>query len=246
MAFKIKLPQIKVPKINLDKAKKAVKAVTAPAKKIVQKTVQVAKNVLDKGKEAATLALFAPFAPLARTFLKRRGIAPASTLRALALQVHNERSKKSFGYGGGDLFDYGQGGQDEFGELSHYGLEGDEGGQVAEQIPITPSMVQNIILFLKSIFDAIKKKKDAGEPLSADEQAIAEMAPQIDTNLESAVVAADTIVKQSEVDAANVVNTGTKAAAEADEKELGWFQSNWKVVLAVVILVLLFIWWKTR
>jgi hypothetical protein len=227
MGIKIKL------KNPLDKAKELAEE----AKKKLQAAAQKAKDILNAGKEKAALAMFAPFSSLAKIFLRRRGITPAGNLKDLALQVHNERTKKSFGLvQSGDAFDYGPALEGEYGEadlvLASYGA-----------VPITPEMVIAAITFLKGIFDTIKAKKEKGEQLSADEQAIADQAAAIQTEMAQASQAATEITQSAETKAAEVADKGLK---DADDANGNFFEKNWKVILAVVILIALIIWFKTR
>lgn len=213
---------------NIGKSIKNVAVKTSQGvKKVTAATAAKAKKVIDKGKDAAMMALFIPFAPLARIFLKRRGVAPAKDLRALALQVHNERTKKSFGLvPGGDAFDYGLTTAEEFGYLDGLGVEHANFGF----IPVTPDMIMGVISFLKSVFQTIKDKKARGEKLSADEQAIADQADSIEAALGAAKDQAGSIANESESKADSILTGG----------------NAWKIALAVLLLIVLIVWLRSR
>lgn len=258
------------------KLKAAVHKVKGKAHAAVQKAKKVAGKVKKAGKEAALLALFAPFAPLAIIYLKSRGVKPAKGMKALALQVHNERTKKSFGFvEGGDLFSYGLTDANEYGLLDLLGVEHAEFGI----IPITPDMIMGVISFLKDIFQKIKDKKDKGEPLSENEKAIADAAPAIDAGLTDAKEKADLIVKETDKAAATVEAKGNTEAAAIVKDAGGSTEeaaavindahaappgvtpdapkpaapapgdanpSNWKIGLAVLVLVVLILMFKRK
>jgi hypothetical protein len=213
------------------------KASANAAKTVAKKTVTAVKTVQAKGQEAGAIALFAPFAPLARIFLTRRGVTPAKDLKALALQVHNEKGKRSFGLVGSDAFDYGYTTPDEIGEYERAsGVLPELFGAVP---PISPEIIISVIQFLKGIFDQIKAKKAAKQPLSKDEQAVADAAPQIEKALEDAKVTAQGIVDDANKEAAGIAKDGK------DEITGGGFL-NWKTGLVLVILVALFFWFRSK
>lgn len=214
----------------LKKVGQAIKKVAVNTSKgikhVAEKTAQAAKKVATKGGEKAALLLFAPLAVIAAIFLKRRGVKPAGDLKALALQVHNERSKKTFGYTGPDSFDYGMTTAEEFGYIDGLGVDHRDFGL----IPITPEIIIGVVSFLKGIFSSIKAKREKGEKLSEDEQKIADQAAEIDSALGAAKDAAGEVLDDHEKEADNIL-TGA---------------NTWKIVLAVVILIALFIWLRSR
>lgn len=222
------------------------------AKVIAKGTATVAKKVIKGGQEAAAIALFIPFIPIATVFLKRRGVKPSADPRTMILQVKNEMSKKSFGYGGGDSFDYGMTEAGEYGEMDltteSYGLT----DKALLALKLSAPMVIGIIGFLKQIFENIKAKKAKGEKLSADEQAVIDNAAKISEELEKAKAKADELLQNSKEEAEEIVKAGSEAAKNAaegkDEEKTGFAAiiGNWKIWLAVVILIALYFFLKGK
>lgn len=186
-----------------------------PGGKLKDKIKKNASKIKEAAKLIALLHLFGPMAPLASIFLKRRGIQPAKGLKEKIVQVFNESKKKSFGLvAGGDVFDYGGSGE-EVGPYE-YGM-----------IPVTPGMVTAVLSFLKGIFSKIKEKKDKGEKLSPDEQAIADQAPAIEKGLAEAKEKATAVAEQGEA-----------KAKELEAKAAG-MSTKMKIGLALLILIVL-------
>lgn len=185
------------------------------------------KDILDKAKEKAYLALFAPLTALAIVFLRRRGITPAKTAKGLILQVNAETSKKSFGLSSDvivDLFDFGP-------VESNYGLTGPAAD--SSELPINPGVIINTVKFLKEIFEALKKKKDSGVPLSVDEQKILDMAPEITQALIQAPGKAEALAAAGDIEA---VEEASKP--EGGFMLLGMFV-NFKVLIGILLLIAL-------
>lgn len=185
--------------------------------KIKDSVKKNASKIKEGAKLIALLHLFGPMAPLAAIFLKRRGIQPAKGIKEKIVQVFNESKKKSFGLvTGGDVFDYG-------------GTGDEEGPYEYGMVPITPGMITAVLSFLKGIFAKIKEKKQKGEALSPDEQAIADQAPAIEKGLDEAKAKATEVAEQGEAKAKELE---AKAAAGGMSKQM-------KIGLAVLILIVL-------
>lgn len=154
-------------------------------KKALNTLKNAGEKALNTVKEAAIFTAFIPLMPLAILYLKRRGITGLKKPSDVVKAVYQEMKKKSYGMEGpADLFDYSF---EDFGySLEEFGLTKAEDYGFA----VTPEMVTAVIQFLKGIFDSIKKKKESGEKLSPDEQAIAEQAQDIDAKLSEAKAAA--------------------------------------------------------
>ena len=98
---------------------------------------------------------------------------------------------------------------DEFGyadEMESYGV-----------IPVTPGMIVAVIQFLKTIFETIKNKRAKGEPLTADEQEIFDMAPEIEQGLGEAKEAASQVITETESQAASIEAKGAQTATAVIE-----------------------------
>lgn len=191
------------------------------------------KKILDKGKEKALVLLFLPFTALAHAFLKRRGIKPGKTPQEVIVQVYNETKKKNFGLADApqDVFDYSLTGG-ELGIIDQMGFSENEFGFV----PITPAMVTTVIQFLKTAFDAIKAKKAAGQPLSKDEQAISDMAPQIEKDLSELKDKAAAVDAQAQKEAEKEAEAGEGSISIA-----GMHFSPMMLLGILLLIVLLFV-----
>lgn len=206
-------------------------------KKAEGKTIgQKIKKKAQATKVKAMKVLFRPFVPIAKTFLKRRGITPSNDIDTLIKQMFNEQTKKSFAYAPEDfepedVFDYGylEGEAGMVEQLAaQYGLNGTDvaaaGGSAvitaSTGVPVSPEMIKAVIDLLKNTLDKIKKKKANGEPLSADEQAIAGQIESIESDLDDAK---------------------KKAADISDEKKF-----NPMIILAILVLVVLFIFFRSK
>ncbi len=223
MAFKLNIRSI------VSNAKAGVRNAVTAIKNAPGKAADKAKAILDRGKEASMLVLFRPFSVVAKKFLQRRGVAPANSDRGLVMQMFKESRKKNYGLTDGreqDSFDLVLEIDESLTEKYGLASEGGEGG--GTDIQITPGMIQSIIVFLTTIFQQIKQKKESGKALSADEQAIADLAPEIEQAVEVGKVEAAAIDEES------------KAQAE------GLLAGNWKMILLAVLLLLLIIWLATR
>lgn len=222
MGLKLKLRNIKIAQ--------RVKAKIQDIKKSVQKAggnaKDKAKNLLKRTQAAAAMALFNPFATIAVKYLQRRGVTPAKTNKGLVRQLRAVAASRNFGLADGqapDSFDV------RFPEsvVSNYGLADDVGtmdpaAADAADIP-SPAMVQMVIQFLVSIFKAIKAKKEAGQPLSEDEQKIADLSSKIDEAIEESKEEAEAIDKEGENEAGDILSG-----------------NGLKIALALLLLLVLF------
>lgn len=236
----------------IQKVQKVAQNTAQNVKTAATKAVTAVKTVVQKGENAAAVALFIPFVPLAQIYLRRRGITPAKTPKGLLVQVKQQKGKGAgYGYiGVGDSFDV-----VDTRDSRGYGLDDAGGADISPEAadsstsPVSASMVMEMIQFLKSIFDSIKKKKDSGQTLTPDEQAIADMAPTIDQNVTQATQQANTIIDQSQVAAANIAQQGTNAAAvheangqaQIDSIINGGMSDSTKMGLALLLLLFLFL-----
>lgn len=223
------------------------------AKKVATTAKTSAGKVANAGKKVASIALFLPLMPVAIVFLKRRGIKPEKDPEKLILQVYNEMSKKSFGLTEqGDEFDFAGGDVMEFGyadevEVESYGV-----------VPITPQMIILVVQFLKTIFDAIKAKKAAKQPLSPDEQQMMDAAPAIEEALTEAQQAAGEVLAQSQAEAGaienqgaanalNVLNGGDPPSDGSGSDSDGIMSGNKKwIFIGLLIIVLFFLFLKFK
>lgn len=203
-------------KENRKEKKAAGNTIGQKIKKAGKKATEKVKNVGAKVKKKAMVALFTPLIPIAKKFLKRRGITPSNDTETLIVQMFNEQTKKSFGYSPEgyevkDVFDYGylegEAGMveqlmRENGFSAEYGLNdvvaaaGSAGITATTGIPVTPEMIQAVLTFLKNTLDKIKSKKAKGEPLSADEQEIFDQSGEIESELEEAKKKAQDLVNE--------------------------------------------------
>jgi hypothetical protein len=209
-------------------------ATVKTAQKVAVKAATAAKKVLKAGEKVASISLFLPLKPLAKVFLKRRGITPASKNEEMIVQVYNEITKKSFGLiEGGDSFDYS-------GEAMEYGYA-DNFGKSFGMIPITPEMILAVVKFLKVIFDSIKAKKAKGEKLSSEEQDVLNSAPEIEAGLSEAKDSAEQILAQSTSKAAEIEQKGADDALSILNGE-----GNKKWILIIVIVIIIIIYFVMR
>jgi hypothetical protein len=82
---------------------------------------------------------------------------------------------------------------------------------------ISPEMISAVLPFLTAILEALKIKKANNQPLTPEEEELAKKAKEISDELD-------------------------RAKREAENTENGsFFQSNWKKILAVVLLIVLFL-----
>lgn len=139
--------------------------IKAKLKKAAQKVKAAAKKVVGKGKDAA-LAPVLPFKGLMRRELDRRGIKynPNSLHEIAALFVHHivKGQRGHFNYnlmeGGGNHTMY---------------IEGDTPHNIVADVALT--LVTTIINYLKNL----KAKKDAGQPLTQDEERVLDAAGKV-------------------------------------------------------------------
>lgn len=218
--LKIKLP-------NLKKAKEIVKSVKDSVKKAGGNAREKAARMIIKGREAAALALFGPFAPIAQKYVQRRGIAPAKTSRGLVKQVFAISRAKHFGLADDaipDAFDVRMDDNSiqSFGLVDEAGANLDGAAADAEGGEVSPIMIQGVIQFLISIFQAIKAKQAAGQPLSEDEKKVADLASKIDEAVSDSKEIAEGVDAESENEAGNLLS--------------GF---DWKKALAVILLLVL-------
>jgi len=179
-------------------------------KRMKAKVTTTVNAVKDDAKIASLLLLFMPMVPLAVLFLKRKGVTPATTPKALLMQVYNEMSKNNFGLTSSskDAFDYVS--VKKSGFFAEFGLTESEAASL-----ITPDQIELVLKFLRTILDTIKRKKETGAPLSPEETAAASLIPTIDAEYKEA----------------------TEAAINGTETKI--LGMSWKTALAVLILVIL-------
>lgn len=206
-----KIAYSQLPQVEKDKFWQNLKDRANEVKGTIVSTVNQVKgkaeDILKNGQEKALLVLFAPFTIVAKTFLKSRGVAPASDPKVLVRQVFDNMPKRGFGF---DAPAAGTGGAG-------------AGGEGGSNFTITPDMVTVVIQFLNTIFKSIKEKKANGEKLSDDEQKIMNAADQIENAIKEAKEEALNIEKDSESEASAVKGF------------------DWKIVIGVLLLLLLFI-----
>jgi flagellar biosynthesis/type III secretory pathway protein FliH len=94
-----------------------------------------------------------------------------------------------------------------------------------------------VIQFLKGIFDTIKAKKAASQPLTADEQTILDKGPEIEKELSAAKDAAAEALAESQKAAAEIENKGANDALDVLNGE-GGSKMKWILIIVVVIVIL--------
>lgn len=158
-----------------------------------------AKDLTKEAKSKALMVMFLPLMSVAKVLVKRKGLTPSDKPEELLSQVVQAGKTKSFGAAGSvpDSFD-------------SYVIAGNEGYGFVDPVTISAA-----IQLLISIVSSIKKKKESGEKLTTEEQAVANDLPNIEAKLNEAVDA-------------------TKDVAAPTP-----FQKYWKVGLVILLIIAL-------
>lgn len=206
--------------------------VAAAAKTVATKAVVASKVIAKQGDKLAGIALFGPLVPLAKIYLKRRNITPASKTTELITQVYNEMGKKSFGLTG-DTFD-------------SYNDQAPAVRTESYGFVLTAEMVIMVVGFLTSIFGAIKAKKAKGEALTAEEQEIANKSQEIEASLADAKAAATEIVADAKAAENKVQEEGAKSALSVLSGEGSGSSMKWIFIIIAALILVFFLVKKLR
>lgn len=211
-------------------AQNAGSGVKQAAQKVASTAAAAANSVKNAAIKVASLTVFIPMIPVAKIFLKKNNIVPASKNDEILLQVYNLMNKKNFGYASEpDSFD-----------IVHAAYQNGSGGvESFGLIPITPEMILMVVQFLKSVFDTIKAKKAAKQALTPDEQAVMDKAPEIESALADAQASAAATLAAADEKAKKIEQDGADSALNI----LGGGMTTGKILLiiALVLLILFFV-----
>lgn len=204
----------------LDKIAHSLQHNAEDAQKLIKKG---GKAIKDAAKSAISVGADLPFAPLLPlkpvmvAALDKRNIAHTSHLHDIAPKFVNHIVK------GHASFDDSSEAYDITSGVSFYNADegtGDSGGSSGSSSGMSMTMIGSVIQMVINYFKKLKEKKDAGEPLSAEEQAI---------------------LAKGEIIAKEVNDVVADAAKDTVAAKVRDFMFSWKGGLALVILVLLLI-----